>query len=134
MTPPLKRLFPKEYSKELFRIARGDYESALGLFKVKVGRKENIAYLCQQAVEKSLKSLLISQQIAFPLVHDLGSLLSLLPDKLIPPGGFNLLDLNPYASIRRYEEGSLALLDEEIESALIATKNVLDWCEPVIHN
>lgn len=29
MTPPLKRLFPKEYSKELFRIARGDYESAL---------------------------------------------------------------------------------------------------------
>lgn len=132
MTPPLKRLFPKEYSHELFRIATGDYESAIGLAQVKIGRKENIVYLCQQAIEKSLKALLVHQQIPFPLVHDLGSLLSLLPDHLIPPGGFNLLDLNPYASIRRYEEGSLPLLDEEIQSTLAATQAVIEWCKKII--
>lgn len=124
-----KRLFKKEYALELFRIAQGDFDSAIELSAAKSGRKENVIYLVQQSVEKSLKALLVHQQIPFPLVHDLGIILGLLPDALIPPHGFKLVDLNPYASVRRYEEGSLRLTESEIQSALQAGKEVLVWVE-----
>lgn len=124
-----KRLFKKEYAFELFHIAQGDFDSAAELSAAKSGRKENVIYLVQQSVEKSLKALLVHQQIPFPLVHDLGIILGLLPDSLIPPNGFKLVDLNPYASVRRYEEGSLKLTESEIQSALQAGKEVLKWVE-----
>ena len=103
MTQNQKRLFEKEYAQELFRIAKGDLESAVTL-KSGPGRKENIVYMCQQAVEKSIKSVLVHHQIAFPLIHDLGSLIGLLPDQFMPPGGFNLIELNPlrlFADMKR---------------------------------
>ena len=56
MTQNQKRLFNKEYAKELLRIAQGDGESASALFKAKVGRPENIVFLAQQSVEKSIKA------------------------------------------------------------------------------
>ena len=129
MNPPIKRLFKKPYAKELFSIAKGDLESARGLAQIKIGRKENIVYMVQQSVEKALKALLVHQQIAFPLVHDLGTLIALLPDALIPPAGFQLIELNPYAAVRRYEEGRLPLTEEEIEIAIVAGQGVLDWVE-----
>ena len=84
MNPPQKRLFKVEYAKELFPIAKGDLDSALILAKAAGGRKENIIYMAQQAVEKAIKALLVYNKIAFPLVHDLGILLALLPDNLMP--------------------------------------------------
>jgi hypothetical protein len=80
-----KQLFPKEYAKELLQIAKGDLDSAIGLSKVNTGRPENIVILAQQSVEKSIKSVLVHLQIAFPLVHDLGILVALLPDDNMPP-------------------------------------------------
>lgn len=91
--------------------------------------KENIVFLTQQSVEKSLKALLVHEQIAFPLVHDLGVLIALLPDQLIPPAGFNLIELNPFASIRRYEEGQMTLNEDEIKAALKAGADVIKWVE-----
>lgn len=58
MTKNLKKqLFPKEYAKELLKIAKGDLDSALGLYKINTGRPENIVFLAQQSVEKSIKFL-----------------------------------------------------------------------------
>ncbi len=127
-----KRLFEKHYAQELFRIAKGDFESALALNSSNLGRKENIVYMCQQAVEKSIKASLVHLQIPFPLIHDLGSLISLLPDDKMPPGGFSLIELNPYASVRRYEEGSLPLIAQEIEAAVLAATTVINWCSQVL--
>lgn len=54
MTPPnlKKRLYKKEYSKELLKIAAGDLDSATALSQAKSGRPENIIFLVQQSVEK----------------------------------------------------------------------------------
>ncbi len=53
MTRNQKRLFKKEYSMELLKIAKGDLDSAVGLSKINSGRPENIVFLAQQSVEKS---------------------------------------------------------------------------------
>lgn len=129
MTPPhhKKRLYKKEYSKELISIAAGDMDSAIVLSKANLGRPENIVFLVQQSVEKYIKAVLVHLQIAFPVVHDLGILVALLPDDKIPPEGFALTELNPFATIRRYEEGQTPLTTEEIEISLTTAKKVADW-------
>lgn len=125
-------LFKKEYAQHLFKIAQGDLDSAEALITASrlakaLGRPENILYMIQQSVEKSLKSVLIYKQISFPLVHDLGILIALLPKVDYPPGGFDWTDLNPYASIRRYEDGALPISKEEVEAAFNAAKLVHVW-------
>lgn len=129
MTPPnlKKRLYKKEYAKELLKIASGDLDSAVALSKVKAGRPENIIFLVQQSVEKYIKAVLVHLQIAFPVVHDLGILVALLPDDKMPPEGFGLTELNPFATIRRYEEGQIPLTTEEIETSLTTARKVADW-------
>ncbi len=123
-------LFPKEYADELLRIAEGDLQSALALASAKKpGRLENVLYIIQQSVEKCIESVLVKKQIAFPLVHDLGILIALLPSQDYPPGGFDLTALNPFATIRRYEEGTLPLLPEEIESSIKAAQFVVSWAK-----
>jgi|GEM_PF-5155203 hypothetical protein len=46
MTPPnlKKRIYKKEYAKELLKIAAGDLESAVELSQAKTGRPENIIF------------------------------------------------------------------------------------------
>lgn len=130
MTKNLKKqLFPKEYAKELLRIADGDLASALGLSKLTAGRPENIIFLAQQAVEKYLKSVLVCLQIAFPLLHDLGVLVALLPDDKMPTEGFELMELNPFATVRRYHEGDVPLTKEEIEASLKVAQNIANWAK-----
>ncbi len=127
------KLFPKEYAKELLNIAEGDFLSAQALDQsITNKRLENILFMAQQAAEKAIKSVLVHQQIAFPLVHDLGILIALLPHDKYPPHGFNLVQLNPYASIRRYEEGSLPLGRDEITVAIQAVEAVIDWACKIV--
>ncbi len=131
MTKNLKKqLFPKEYAKELLRIAEGDLASAQTLFKASHdGRPENIVFLAQQSVEKHIKSVLVHLEIAFPLLHDLGVLVALLPDDKMPVEGFELMELNPFASVRRYHEGDVPLTKQEIEASLNVARNIADWAK-----
>ena len=130
MSETQKKLFKRDYSHELLSIAKGDGASAKALAREKgFGRPENIVFLVQQSVEKALKAVLNYHQIPFPLVHDLGILVALLPDEKAPPGGFDLAQLNPYASVRRYEEPTAELTDNEIEASLVAMDAVLVWAE-----
>ena len=81
---------------ELFRIAKGDLASAKELASVsKEGRLENVVYLAQQSVEKALKATLNHLRIAFPLVHELGTLVALFPEDKLPSRDFDLSVLNP---------------------------------------
>ncbi len=125
-----KQLFQKKYAKELLRIADGDLASAKTLSKVSDGgRPENIVFLAQQAVEKYIKSVLVHLEIAFPLLHDLGVLVALLPDEKMPAEGFGLMELNPFASVRRYHEGDTPLTKEEIEASLKVAQNIANWAK-----
>ena len=133
MTPNFKKkLFDKHYAPELLRIAKGDLASAEVLMQASGGRPENTVFLAQQSVEKAIKSVLIHLEISFPLVHDLGILVALLPDDKAPAQGFSLAELNPFASVRRYEEGPLPLSSEEIKGVVTVAKSVIAWAESLV--
>lgn len=124
-----KKLYPKVYAQELLKIANGDLDSANLLNNAKGGRPENIVFLAQQSVEKNIKAVLVHNQIAYPMLHDLGVLVALLPDEKMPSEGFDLMELNPFASVRRYHEGDLPLTTEEIESTLTVAQNISNWAK-----
>lgn len=128
-----ERIYPKTYSLELLRIAEGDLESAKSLQHA-TGRKENIVYMAQQSVEKSLKAVLCFNERSIPFIHDIGALVGLLTaiDET-PPGGFDLADLTPFASIRRYQEGSAELDKDDIAGAIQMAVDVLKWAKGAIH-
>jgi hypothetical protein len=68
-------------------------------------------------------------RIPFPLVHELGTLVALLPDSKAPPGSFDLAALNPYASVLRYEEPNAELTRPEVEASLAAVQSVINWAQ-----
>jgi len=134
MTPSKQeRLYEKKYAAELVRIATGDFKCAqvLAAASPQDIRIENAFYLCQQAIEKSLKAVLVANEIAVPLVHDLGSLLSRIPKNCEPPFGYELLDLNQYAAIRRYEEGYWEPSPDDLAVVLHKTEEMLKWAKPL---
>lgn len=122
-----EKLFKKEYAHELLKIAKGDLQSATVLSKQKMGRPENICLLAQQTIEKAIKAVLAWKQIPFPLVHDAGVLIAKLPTNELPPYGYALSELTQFATVRRYEEGSYELSEEEIASVLKSAEDVLGW-------
>ncbi len=127
-------LFKVEYAQALLKIAEGDLISAHSLMiSSQPGRLENILYLIQQSVEKAIKSVLIKKQIAFPLVHDLGILIALLPVNDYPPGGFDLTSLNPFATVRRYEEGQIPISIDEVQFAYATTLKVIEWAKDLLN-
>ena len=133
MTPNLEeRLFKQEYALELLKIAEGDLESARGLNESKRGRPENICFLAQQCIEKALKAVLCWNQIPFPLVHDAGILVAKMPNGVVPPAGYHLAILTKFATVKRYEEGSLALTAQEIAAVLQIATDVFDWAKKII--
>ena len=126
-----EKLFKPEYAPELIRIAGADYESAKILAE-HGGRKENSIYHAQQCVEKSIKAVLCHKGVPVPLVHDAGILVAKLPSDLAPPGGYDLSDLTPFATVRRYEEGVFDVSDEEVRNALELSRRVFEWAQSYI--
>ncbi len=124
---PNEKLFKKEYAHELFKIAENDWLTAEVLSKNLNIRKETTLFNVEQSVEKSLKAVLCYLQIPIPFTHDIYAIMQKFDVNDLPPGGYSLHDLTPFASIRRYEEGKYILTDEEVSQALHAAKLVLDW-------
>jgi len=124
-----KKLFKKEYGIELIKIAEGDLETAKGLIKVKMGRRENILFHLEQVIEKSLKSVLCAKGIALPFTHELGIILELFPTELEVPNSDDMVDLGQFASVRRYEEGVAEITDEEIQETLRLATQTLHWAK-----
>lgn len=47
----------------------------------------------------------------------------------MPDEGFELMELNPFASVRRYHEGDVPLTKEEIEASLKVARNIASWAK-----
>jgi len=124
-----ERVFKKEYAAELLRIAEADYHSAEILAKDPSGRKENALFHAEQAAEKALKAVLCFSGSPVPMTHELNVILTKFTDSDLPPGGDALHDLTPYATIRRYQEGTFELTAEDMAVALTAVKDVLEWAK-----
>lgn len=131
---PASQKYKKEYAKELIKIAYGDYGSARSLSINNEGRIENAVYLCEQAIEKSLKAVLCHLNQPIVHTHDLDVLVTLLPLTHKPPEAHRLGVLSQYATIRRYEEGSEEIGSDDIRLTLELGKKVLEWAQNIIEN
>jgi HEPN domain-containing protein len=135
---PKERIFKKPYAYELIAIAKNDLRAAETLAKDSLVRKETVLMMVQQAIEKSLKSLLCSLEKPIPMTHDLFTLVQSVQAVSIElselPFALELDDLTPYASIRRYEDGIFEINNEDLKHSFKIAQEVLQWCELKIKN
>jgi HEPN domain-containing protein len=132
MTPSRQeRYFDRSYGFELLRLSESDLAAAQVLAEAKGMRIENSLYFVQQSIEKALKAVLILRNLAVPLVHDLGILVSKIPRDCEPPFGYELQALTDFATIRRYEEGEVVMNQEDLTQALKIGQEMLTWAKEV---
>ncbi len=91
-----------------------DLEDARAVFQSRCHRFDNVAFLCQQCVEKLIKAFRVCHRVPFPKVHDIARLLeafvSRVDSELAKQAEFTR-NLNAYAVAVRYPE-----LDETIDA------------------
>ena len=90
------------------------------------GKKYYIAaFLCQQAVEKALKALLIEKTANFPRIHDLTRLARLVeaPKDIVT----KCARINPACTASRYPDSPKQYSKEDCEKLLADSKVVLKW-------
>ena len=104
MIPLKTQKYRSEYGFELLRIAEGDCLSASALFETGKGRKENVGFLAQQSIEKSIKAVLCFKEVAIPHTNELAALIPLIHRTLNFPYGLEISGLSYYATVRRYME------------------------------
>lgn len=130
------RRFEPAYGSELMAIAQDDLRTARFLYKGLMQgeiRGENLFYMVQQAIEKTLKAVLMHLEQPVPMVHDLGILLAKIPQEQEPPFGYEINKLSEFAAIRRYEQSGLSWGVEEAEEALALGNQALDWAQGIVN-
>jgi HEPN domain-containing protein len=87
----------------------------------------------QQAIEKSIKAVLVYRQIRFPRTHALEALIDLLPDDISYPFDLRLTSIvSGYATGPRYPGEFEEITEEErIEAARLA-EAVVSWADRVV--
>ncbi len=86
---------------------------------------EAVCFHAQQCVEKYIKALLISRAIAFPKIHDIHKLRTLLPSRLRPKLDLKSQNrLTDYATVRRYPGGGPDILLPEARQAVAVARRV----------
>jgi HEPN domain-containing protein len=105
--------------------AADDFDGAEFNFQ---GKRYSIAsFLCQQAVEKALKALLIEKTGNFPRIHDLTRLARLLeaPKDIVT----RCSRITPAYTTSRYPDAPKQYSKEDCEKLLGDSKVVLKWIE-----
>jgi HEPN domain-containing protein len=95
---------------------------------------ETLCFHAQQAVEKSIKAVLISVGIAFPEAHSIERLVGMLPTAV--SRGPDLLAaewLTVYATILRYPGAQETVSEERLREAQRLAEAVLRWAEGTVH-
>jgi HEPN domain-containing protein len=96
---------------------------------------EDLCFDLQQCVEKSLKALLIKNDIEFPKTHNIAELLVIIREKAginIPDKVKNAAILTDYAVNTRYPADYNPVTKDEYEEVLEIAKNVYNWVEKSI--
>jgi HEPN domain-containing protein len=119
--------FPPDDPREWLNRAR----SSLALAKTRPPEAylEDLCFEAQQAAEKAIKALLIKQGVAFPYVHDLARLLTVLEEagEVIPAAIREAEGLTRYAVVTRYPGLAEPVTEAQYEEAMAATEAVIRW-------
>ena len=92
---------------------------------------EDLRFEAQQACEKALKAMLIAAGVAFPYVHDLARLLTVLEKAgtQIPDAIRGVESLTRYAVITRYPGLAEPVTEAHYHEALTFAEEVVRWAE-----
>ena len=92
-----------------------------------------LCFHAQQAVEKSLKAVLITEHIEFRRVHHIGYLLGLLPQEIPPPPeAVEAVTLTSYAVTTRYPGDYEEITKEMYQEAVHIARDIVRWAEQII--
>jgi len=94
------------------------------------GLYEQLCFHAQQAVEKSLKAILVGRSIDFPQTHSIQRLIDLLPSDIARPSNLFLsARLTEYAVTARYPGDDEPVDEEEYREALRIATAILAWAK-----
>lgn len=111
------------------RIARSDLALARIPLQGEILR-ETLCFHAQQAVEKSLKALLLEVGVALPRTHSIERLIDLLPEQVLrAPFLRESAKLTIYATAFRYPGEEEAMTESEYQEALRLAGEVVCWAE-----
>ena len=125
-------------------VARGTAERWLARAKGNLARArqpkvaeafwEDHCYDLQQAVEKSLKALLIARGVRPPRTHDLAEVLRALRAAGVPPAPNEtaIAELTRYAVAARYPSEFDPASEADFRAALAVANEVVAWCERLL--
>ncbi len=96
---------------------------------------EGLCFHAQQAAEKALKAVLISQAIPFPRTHNITILIDLLPQNISLPSEVEAAALlTDYAVLTRYPGNLEPITEEEYHEAVRLAEGVVDWAKTLIQS
>jgi HEPN domain-containing protein len=95
---------------------------------------EDLCFDAQQASEKAIKAVLLARGAAFPPIHDLARLLTILDETGAPvsPAIADAARLTRYAVASRYPGVSEPVTTEEHQRAVAIAAAVVQWAEEQI--
>ncbi len=132
MKPPER--FPPDDPREWLNRARSNLVRARN--RIPGAYLEDLCFDAQQAAEKAIKAVLIACEIAFPYVHDLDQLLTVLastgqhvPDEIHRAGR-----LTPYATAARYPGMEQPISEQHYLEAMEIAESVVRWAEDRIRS
>jgi HEPN domain-containing protein len=119
--------FPPDDPREWLNRAR----SSLALAKTRPPEAylEDLCFEAQQAAEKAIKALLIRHGVAFPYVHDLARLLTVLEEagEVVPATIREAEGLTRYAVVTRYPGLAEPVTEAQYEETMAAAEAVVRW-------
>lgn len=125
----LPERFPPDDPREWLRRARSNLSRAKA--RIPEVYLEDLCFDAQQAAEKAIKALLVKRGIAFPYVHDIAYLLTLLEQTglQIPDPVRRAEDLTRYAVVTRYPGVAEPVTESHYREALASAEVVVRWAE-----
>lgn len=95
---------------------------------------EDLCFDAQQAAEKAIKAVLLQKKVAFPYIHDLARLLTLLEESgaEVPEKVRQAESLTQYAVVTRYPGLTEPVSEAHYREAVANAEAVLGWAETVI--
>ena len=130
MKPPER--FPPDDPREWLNRARSNL--ALAKNRIPCAYLEDLCFEAQQAAEKSIKAVMVMRNIAFPHVHDLARLVSLIEEagEAVPEVLLEAERLTIYAVITRYPGAVRPVTEQEYMDAVEITESVVRWAEKIL--
>ncbi|MDX9867507.1 MAG: HEPN domain-containing protein [Kiritimatiellia bacterium] len=127
---------PSDATKDRVALWLRDAKSDLALASVKKTKSIRYEHLCfhaQQAAEKAVKAVLLSQGFDVPRTHDLSFLVDLLPLTALPPPSLLLLPvLTKYAVHHRYPGQDLPVDRRAYLKAIELAQEAVAWARQVL--